>query len=244
MTNVAPLTVYTANERGNAQNCMYPNRIEITDEESAVAAFSRDLVCAEYKNNYRSVQTFLWANALPMDCDNDHSDDSSKWITAEDLDSFFPGVTYLIHYSRHHMKPKGEKSARPRFHVIFLIDPTTDPNAYVQLKKRVAAVFPFFDSNAMDAARFLFGTEDPQVLFHPGTITLNTFLAEYESEQAFAELETTIPEGSRNSAMSKTGARIIKRYGDTNDAKHKGCGHRIIYPSFIFSDGFPKKSSR
>ena len=47
MTNVVPLTVYTANERGNAQNCMYPNRIEITDEESAVAAFSRDLVCAK-----------------------------------------------------------------------------------------------------------------------------------------------------------------------------------------------------
>lgn len=156
MTNVAPLTVYTANERGNAQNCMYPNRIEITDEESAVAAFSRDLVCAEYKNNYRSVQTFLRANALPMDCDNDHSDDPAHWITAEDIDSFIPGVTYLIHYSHHHMKPKGEKSARPRFHVIFLIDPTTDPNAYVQLKKRVAAVFPFFDSNAMDAARFLY----------------------------------------------------------------------------------------
>lgn len=221
MTNVAPLTVYTANERDNAQNCMYPNRIEITDEESAVAAFSRDLVCAKYKNNYRSVQTFLRANVLPMDCDNDHSDDPAHWITAEDLDSFFPGVTYLIHYSRHHMKPKGEKSARPRFHVIFLIDPTTDPNAYVQLKKRVAAVFPFFDSNAMDAARFLFGTEDPQILFHPGTITLNTFLAEYESEQAFAELGNTIPEGSRNSAMSKTGARIIKRYGDTDDARER-----------------------
>ena len=221
MTNTAPVTVYTANARGNAQNCMYPNRIEITDEESAVAAFSRDLVCAEYKNNYRSVQTFLRANALPMDCDNDHSDDPTHWIAAEDLDSFFPGVTYLIHYSRHHMKPKGEKSARPRFHVIFLIDPTTDPNAYVQLKKRVAAVFPFFDSNAMDAARFLFGTEEPQVLFHPGTITLNTFLAEYESEQAFAELGNTIPEGSRNSAMSKTGARIIKRYGDTDDARER-----------------------
>lgn len=219
MTNVAPLTVYTANERGNAQNCMYPNRIEITDEESAVAAFSRDLVCAKYKNNYRSVQTFLRANALPMDCDNDHSDDSSKWITAEDLDSFFPGVTYLIHYSRHHMKPKGEKSARPRFHVIFLIDPTTDPNAYVQLKKRVAEAFPFFDPNAMDAARFLFGTEEPQVLFHPGTITLNTFLDDYESERAFAELGNTIQEGNRNSTMSRIGARIIKRYGDTTEAQ-------------------------
>ena len=73
MTNVAPLTVYTANERGNTQNCMYPNRLEIMDEESAVAAFSRDLVCAEYRNNCRSVETFLRANALPMDCDNNHA---------------------------------------------------------------------------------------------------------------------------------------------------------------------------
>ena len=114
MTNVAPLTVYTANERGNAQNCMYPNRIEITDEESAVAAFSRDLVCAKYKNNYRSVQTFLRANALPMDCDNDHSDDSSKWITAEDLDSFFPGVTYCDQ-EREPLRPEycGQPHYRP-----------------------------------------------------------------------------------------------------------------------------------
>jgi len=221
LTNVAPLTVYTANERGNAQNCMYPNRIEITDEESAVAAFSRDLVCAEYKNNYRSVQTFLWANALPMDCDNDHSDDPAHWITVEDIDSFFTGVTYLIHYSRHHMRPKGEKSARPWFHVIFLIDPTTDPVAYVQLKKRVSAAYPFFDSNAMDAARFLFGTENPVVEFHPGTIALNAFLDDCESERAFAELGNTIQEGSRNSTMSRIGARIIKRYGDTDDARER-----------------------
>lgn len=219
MTNAAPITVYVANERGNAQNCMYPNRIEITDEKSAVAAFSRDLVCAEYRNNYRSVETFLRANALPMDCDNDHSNDSNLWITAEDLDSFFPDVTYLVHYSRHHMKPKGDKSARPRFHVIFQTDSVTDPDTCVQLKKRVAEAFPFFDPNAMDAARFLFGTEEPQVLFHPGTTTLNTFLDENESEQGFAELRTSIPEGSRNSTMSRMGARIIKRYGDTDDAK-------------------------
>ena len=94
-----------------------------------------------------------------------------------------------------------------------------DPDTYVRLKQRVAKIFPFFDPGAMDAARFLIGTEKPEVVFHAGTITLNAFLEDYESAQAFAELGTTIPEGSRNSTMSRTGARIIKRYGDTTEAR-------------------------
>lgn len=219
MQNPKTITVYAANCRGNPTNCLYPHRIEITDEASAAKAFSRDIVCAEYRNNYRSVENFLIANALPMDCDNDHSNDPGLWITVEDIENFFPDVAYLIHYSRHHMKPKGDLSSRPRFHVVFLIDPMSDPDAYVRLKQRVAEIFPFFDPGAMDAARFLIGTENPEVVFHPGTITLNAFLEEYESEQAFAQLETTIPEGNRNSTMSRIGARIIKRYGDTSEAR-------------------------
>lgn len=219
MQNPKSITVYAANCRGNPTNCLYPHRIEITDEASAAKAFSQDIVCAEYRNNYRSVENFLIANALPMDCDNDHSNDPVLWITAEDIENFFPDVAYLIHYSRHHMKPKGDLSSRPRFHVVFLIDPMSDPDAYVRLKQRVAEIFPFFDPGAMDAARFLIGTENPEVVFHPGTITLNAFLEEYESEQAFAQLETTIPEGNRNSTMSRIGARIIKRYGDTSEAR-------------------------
>ena len=219
MQNPKNITVYAASCRGNPTNCLYPHRIEITDEASAAKAFSRDIVCAEYRNNYRSVENFLIANALPMDCDNDHSNDPALWITAEDIETFFPDVAYLIHYSRHHMKPKGDLSSRPRFHVVFLIDPMSDPDAYVRLKQRVAEIFPFFDPGAMDAARFLIGTENPEVMIHPGTITLNAFLEEYESEQAFAQLETTIPEGNRNSTMSRIGARIIKRYGDTSEAR-------------------------
>ena len=219
MQNPKNITVYAASCRGNPTNCLYPHRIEITDEASVAKAFSRDIVCAEYRSNYRSVENFLIANALPMDCDNDHSNDPALWITAEDIENFFPDVAYLIHYSRHHMKPKGDLSSRPRFHVVFLIDPMSDPDAYVRLKQRVAEIFPFFDPGAMDAARFLIGTEHPEVVFHPGTITLNAFLEEYESEQAFAQLETTIPEGNRNSTMSRIGARIIKRYGDTSEAR-------------------------
>ena len=66
MTTTSPVTVFAANCRGDATNCLYPHRIEITDATSAVAAFSRDFVCAEYRNNYRSVENFLTSNALPI----------------------------------------------------------------------------------------------------------------------------------------------------------------------------------
>lgn len=33
------ITVYAANSRGNAENCLYPHRIEIADEASALEAF-------------------------------------------------------------------------------------------------------------------------------------------------------------------------------------------------------------
>lgn len=220
MTNMTPITVYTADCIGNAANCLYPNKIEITDEASAKSAFSKDLVCAGYRNHYRSISNFEMSNALPGDCDNDHSDDSKDWITPADIADIFSEVPYVLHFSRHHMKPKGEKSPRPRFHIIFLIDTERDAGRYTALKQRLLAAFPFFDANAMDAARFLFGTDEPQVVYHPGTMTLNAFLDDLDNEQAFADMGYTITEGSRNSTMSRIGAKIIKRYGNTPKAKH------------------------
>lgn len=220
MTENKPITVYTADCIGNAVNCRYPNEVNITDEVTAKPAFSKDMVCAKYKNVHRSVPNFETANALPMDCDNDHSDVLADWITPEDIAEFFADVPYVLHFSRHHEKPKGGKDPRPRFHIVFRIDPEQNVDRYTALKKRLLAVFPFFDANATDAARFLFGTENPKVIYHPGTISLNAFLDDRENEQAFANLGRTIPEGSRNSTMSQIGARIIKRYGDTPEAKN------------------------
>ncbi len=219
MTNATPIIVYTADCIGNAANCLYPNKIEITDEASARRAFAKDLVCARYKNNYRGIDNFELSNALPGDCDNEHSDDPKDWVTPEDVADLFADVPHVIHYSRHHMKQKGIKGPRPRFHVVLLIDPETDANRYAALKRRLQEVFPFFDTNALDAARFLFGTEDPQVIYHSGTVTLNAFLEELENEQAFADMGCIITEGSRNSTMSQIGAKIIKRYGNTQEAK-------------------------
>ena len=219
MTETKPIVVYTADCVGNAANCRYHNEVKITDEVSAKQAFATDMVCARYKNHYRSTANFEVANALPGDCDNDHSEIAAEWITPEDIADLFADVPYVLHYSRHHMRIKGEKSARPRFHVVFLIDPERDTERYAALKQRLLAAFPFFDANAMDVARFLFGTEDPQVIYHPGTTPLNEFLDDLENEQAFASMGHTIPEGNRNSTLSRIGAKIIKRYGDTAKSK-------------------------
>lgn len=219
MTEIKPIVVYTADCIGNAANCRYPNEVKITDEVSAKQAFSTDMVCARYKNNYRSTANFEVANALPGDCDNDHSEIAAEWITPEDIADLFADVPYVLHYSRHHMKIKGEKSARPRFHVVFLIAPERDTERYAALKQRLLEAFPFFDANAMDVARFLFGTENPQVIYHPGATPLNEFLDDLENEQAFAGMGYTIHEGSRNSTLSRIGAKIIKRYGDTMKSK-------------------------
>lgn len=219
MIETKPIVVYTADCSGNAANCRYPNEVKITDEVSAKQAFATDMVCTRYKNHYRSTANFEVANALPGDCDNDHSEIAAEWITPEDIADLFADVPYVLHYSRHHMRIKGEKSARPRFHVVFLIAPERDTERYAALKQRLLAAFPFFDANAMDVARFLFGTEDPQVIYHPGTTPLNEFLDDLENEQAFVGMGHTIPEGNRNSTLSRIGAKIIKRYGDTAKSK-------------------------
>lgn len=180
-----------------------------------------------YRNGYRSNANFLSTNCLGMDCDNDHSENPDDWVTPEHIRSGFPDVSFAVHFSRNNLKSKRGKPPRPKFHVLFLIDEMTDPHEYSELKKRVQAVFPCFDTRALDSARFFFGTEEPNVAFYPGTTTLNECLEMYyprSAEDAFWKMESmysaTISEGSRNSTLSHFAGRILKRFGDTKEAYH------------------------
>lgn len=71
------LIIYTADCTGNAKNCKYPHRAVVTNADELQAAVSRDHVCAEYQGNYRSVDNFISFNVVVMDCDNDHSENST-----------------------------------------------------------------------------------------------------------------------------------------------------------------------
>lgn len=210
-------TLYTADCVGSLSNSIYPNKHVITDENSMKSAAAYDHVAAEYKNNHRSNADFISADVVPMDCDNDHSDNPSDWVTSLEVAMAFPGVEFAVVYSRNHMHSKSGKSPRPRFHVYFPVSPITDSAEYTALKKHIAAQFPYFDSNALDSARLLFGVSNPQVEVFNGNLSIVDFIENSDFEQWDNE-SSSVPEGSRNSTMSHYAGRIIKRLGNTDEA--------------------------
>ncbi|MFS7426427.1 phage/plasmid primase, P4 family [Carnobacterium maltaromaticum] len=205
-------TLYTANTVGNEKNSLFPTKAVVTDKASLLQAVQFDHVTAEYKNNYRKGDNFIQSDVIPLDCDNDHSDNPYDWVTSLDVAMQFPDVAFGVSYSRNHNKVKGDKVARPRFHVYFPINPVADKDEYVNLKQQINEAFPYFDDNAMDAARLLFGTSNRDVEIYEGSKRITDVL----SEDLFADWEDSlseIGEGSRNSTMSHIAGKLIKRYG-------------------------------
>lgn len=210
-------TIYTADCAGNSGNCLYPNKMCIKDKASFSQATRMDHVTAKYKDHYRSKDNFEEADCIPFDCDNDHSENPSDWMTPLDVALSIPGVAFAASYSRSHNQPKGNKSARPRFHVFFPIHKVTDEETYAAMKRQIAMAFLYYDTNALDSARFFYGNDSGDVEFYEGNQTILEFLA----DDAFAEFDAAtdeISEGSRNSTMSRIAGKIIKRYGNTEEA--------------------------
>ena len=206
-------TIYSADVTGNPGNCSYPHKHVILDEASLKEGICHDYVCAEYRNSYRNGDNFIGSDCLPVDCDNDHTEDPAGWKTPEDVMEAFPGVTFAIHYSRFHMREKNGKPARPKFHVLFPIDYITDAALYSDMKKLINSIFPYFDTKALDAARFFFGTNAADVAIYPGRMTLTEFLEEdaFDGDLPDGQYDgnTVIPEGSRNATMSRFAGRVM-----------------------------------
>ncbi len=216
-------TLYRSDCLEVPENCTYLHKVEVTGKDSLIEAVKHDYVCAEYQGNYRSNDNFIGSDCLPVDCDNDHSDDPEEWVYPSDVATAFPGVAFAVHYSRNHMKQKGDKAPRPKFHVFFTIDRVTDPSQYSEMKKLVNSIFPYFDTKALDAARFFFGTKEPEVEIFDGPMTLTTFLADDDFDanmDSGSYGDIVIPEGSRNATLSHYAGRILKRFGNTDEA-HK-----------------------
>ena len=210
-------TLYASDTKGNLSNCLYPKKIEVVDKASFIEAIKFDHVSAKYKDNYRSNANFIKSDNLVLDCDNDHSDDPNDWVTSLDVAMVFSGIPFVIAYSRNNQREKGSKSARPRFHVYFMIPEITDQAEYAYLKQQIASMFPYFDTNAIDSARFIFGTDNAVVEVFEGDKSIlglidETIFSNWDEEQE------EIPEGKRNNTMSHYAGRIIKRFGNTDEA--------------------------
>ncbi|WP_327786655.1 phage/plasmid primase, P4 family [Corynebacterium belfantii] len=207
---------------GLQTNNHYPNRHEITSSEDLAAAAAFDHVAATYKNNHRSNENFLVSDCVVMDIDNDHTENPAEWITPESLSELMAGVAFMTATSRNHMKIKGKESARPRFHVYYPITQVSDATEYAGLKKRLASRFGFFDTNALDAGRFIYGNPTPEVTAFEDNQLLDEWLAAADEQDMFAVFDTStqaIGEGSRNATLSRFAGRVLIRYGNTTQAR-------------------------
>lgn len=213
------LTMYNSNSKGNAKNCIYPNKHTITNEKELMDVVSFDHVCASFKNNYRNKDNFLECNCDVFDCDNDHSDDPSDWIYPEDYEFLLEGASFAVVPSRNDGKVKNGKSARPRHHLYLPHRIFHSANECEAFKQKVYDRFPFLDGNALDAARFIFGHAVSEVMWFEGSVDIEDVIGSDEPD-LFALLDeetTTIQSGSRNATMSHIAGKLIKRYGNTDE---------------------------
>ena len=111
------MTLYYNNTRQIAMNAKYPNKLVIFNTDDLIKAVSYDHVCAEYKDSYRKNANFIQSDCSMFDVDNSETDNPEEWITPEDVRKAFPDVPFYVSYSRNHMKQKGDKAPRPKFHL-------------------------------------------------------------------------------------------------------------------------------
>ena len=148
--------LYCSEYRQNQYNKKYAIQKEIRSCEDLKQAVAFDHTCAQCRDFERKAANFLQADCAMFDVDNTESDNSQDWVTVKDVENAFPQVPFYVSYSRNHMKQKGEKSPRPKFHVYFPHQVITSKEEYQHLKEQVCAYFPAFDANAKDVSRFFF----------------------------------------------------------------------------------------
>ena len=202
-------TLSLAQCAGDKSNVFYPNEAQITSKDELLEAVQKDHVCGTFEDNRRSKADFRHADCLVMDCDNDHSDEPEEWISLDDLDCFFGfEVSYAAVTSRSHMKEKGGRSPRPRFHVYLPLEKPMTGAPVADLKKRIFEKYRFFDQNALDESRFVFGCKPEEAIWQEGMGTIENFL------------NTDCPlkpvcEGSRNTTMYRKACQLLVRYGQS-----------------------------
>lgn len=228
-----------SNTTGDATNNWYGNSLEIHDVSDLACVCGNDYTAVKFKDGFRSNKNFIRADVVILDIDNNHSDDPEQWVMPKMILEAFPNVRLGIHFSRNHMKEKDGKAARPRFHVIFMAEPITDARLYSEIAKSIARLFPYFDTNALDAARFFFGTENPEVQFCEGDMSITEFLKQQGCYPTLNQLKASpsasytetmkptasvpqisqrlIPEGQRNTTLYMFAVRQLKRYGCTQE---------------------------
>ena len=225
--------LYRVTTSGNNKNNFYPTEVNVTSADIIKEVVRFDHVGAKFRDFIRKNENFIESNVIIMDCDNDHSANPDDWITPDKLHEKIPDVSFIAVSSKSNMKPKGNFSARPRHHYYFptskLITKSTE---YSNIKRKLQTKFPFFDKNALDSARFIFGVENSTVTIFEVTTTIDKFINIQQSSTYSVDIEndcedillsfendrSIIKEGNRNNTLFHESLCAFIRFGDSPKA--------------------------
>lgn len=219
------ITIYNSNTIEKPNNNFYPNKHELdTSAEIDSSIFAHDYVGPKFNNSTRSANNLISTNCVIVDIDNSHSENPSDWVNRDDVEKLLGNVAHIIHYSRNHMRDKKVvsdngtvtiKQKRPKMHIIIATSEITSKEEYDDLINRLFNYLPVIDEKAKDVAHFFFGTAEPAIEVIDGKLPLNELLDELD----FDSIDTdVIEEGSRNPTMHKYAIKVLKRYGDSEEA--------------------------
>ncbi|MFA7082399.1 MAG: hypothetical protein WC135_07285 [Bacteroidales bacterium] len=76
----------------DAKKSKYLNPVVVKSLDDFKKVILKDYACAIYKDNHRSNNDFLYADAIVFDIDNDYSENPDDWITPDKTSCFFSGV--------------------------------------------------------------------------------------------------------------------------------------------------------
>ena len=217
------MTIYYNQVVQKEYNAKYPYSKEVSTVEDLKEVVQYDHTGVHFENGYRKNENFIETNCQIFDVDNTESDYKEEWVQPNDVREAFPDVPFFVVYSRNHMKPKGGKSPRPKFHIYFFDKKWSDSQFLSEYKNKVCNYFQSFDKNAKDVGRFFFGVENPKVEYFEGNTLLSDFMNNIEVVRDIPNLKEKdiIPEGKRNSILFKTAMRVLNKYTNNEQMAKK-----------------------
>lgn len=228
-------------KRCQSTNKSYPDMHTISSLEDLQQAACFDHIAGVFTNNERADKNFISTRCIVMDCDNDNTDNAQEWLTPEKLHARLENVEFYVIFSRNHNKikhkdEKGEKSARPRFHIYFALheEITQDKkNSINELKEAILKICPELDKSAKDVSRQFFGVEKPEVKYFAGELDISEYVAvNCMDAKIFSQEFANMAERVENNTVEEEEPTIQDNYdvikvGERNDTLHKKAIHLL-----------------
>lgn len=223
------ITIYQHENAREQASTPYGFDKKIIIKDGDVKALSHavefDNCTAYYKNGYKKSENFISADCFLADIDNDFTENSSEWITHDDVIKAMPNVKFYYYPSRNNMKPKNGKPPRPKEHFIFPINETTSLSEYTAIMKKVITSFEYlyFDKAVSGGAQLNFGVESPDVHYVSGNMNITDFFKnnlqnDYLKASYNNNNNEVYIEGTRNNTLFHKALSLLKDNQGTDTA--------------------------